>query len=75
MKKHYVEMAVSTIDDCVAIKRHLKLVFYKENLRIRIQPAYANKYSLWVSCTSFEASLLDYYLASAKIEDTKRWNY
>lgn len=75
MKKHYVEMAVSTLDECIAIKRHLKLVFGGEKLRIRIQSAYSNKYILWVSCTNFEASLLDYYLSSAKIGNTKRWNY
>lgn len=75
MKKHYVGMAVSTMDDCLAIKKHLKLVFCMENLRIRIQLAYSNKYILWVSCTSFEARLLDYYLTFTQIDGVHRWNY
>lgn len=75
LKRHYQIFAVSTKEDVEKIKKHLKLVFHKENLMIRIYHFFGSRYSLWVSCTSFEADLLSFYLSNAKIENVKIWNY
>lgn len=74
-KRHYQVMAVTTKEDIEKIKKHLKLVFYNDNLKFRVYEAFANRYSLWVLCTNFEADLLTHYLSNAKIENVKLWNY